>query len=103
MTNMSVTSRREGSTGVVVVAGEFDLNGSDPFARVVSELVDQGAQEVRVDLDEVTFIDSSGLSALVHVRETVEARGRSFRLGHLSASVERVLELSGLRDELHPR
>jgi len=52
--------------------------------------------DVEVDLGGVTFIDSTGLGALVRLRTEAATRGKTSALSNLSPATERILQLSGL-------
>lgn len=75
----------------VQLTGELDLAA---FERTRNLLVqaDAGAGVI-VDLSAVTFIDSSGLRALIEARNQVE-----LTLSGVPESVQRVLEITGLHD-----
>ena len=60
------------ATTAVAVAGEVTFSNIVDFDRVLGEALDEGAQNLVVDLTGVTFIDSSGLSSLL----TASARAR---------------------------
>ena len=60
------------ATTVVAVAGEVTFSNIVDFDRALGEALDEGAQTLVVDLTDVTFIDSSGLSTLL----TASARAR---------------------------
>jgi anti-sigma B factor antagonist len=51
---------------------------------------------VMLDLAEVTFIDSTGLSALMDAHFASERNGWEFSVRHPSAAVRRVVELAGV-------
>ncbi len=82
---------------VLSVAGEVDL-------AVVDELVQRAracladADGLRLELGGVSFIDSSGLGALVLVREEATAAGKSLSLVDVPESMSRLLQLTGLQD-----
>ena len=60
-----------------------------------------GATRVVVDLSAVTFLDSSGLNALVHARRELSGREVSFRIvSPKDQVVRRVLEITQLTGEL---
>jgi anti-sigma B factor antagonist len=80
----------------VTVTGEFDRALAPKFAREAA----CAAGNVEVDLSQVTFIDSSGISALLRLANAVRDDGRSFRVVKQSARVRRVLDLAGLEDAL---
>jgi glutamate---cysteine ligase / carboxylate-amine ligase len=53
---------------VVRVEGEVDISNSHALERRCTEAVDAGAREVVLDLSEVTFFGSSGITALARIR-----------------------------------
>ena len=55
-----------------------------------------GAVALIVDMADVSFVDSAGLSGLVQVRQQTLDAGSTFRLQSPSRVVARILELSGL-------
>ena len=60
------------TTTAVAVAGEVTFSNIVDFDRALGQALDEGAQNLVVDLTGVTFIDSSGLSSLL----TASARAR---------------------------
>ena len=83
----------KGDSSVVALRGELDVANSE---HVQQELVAVGGSVVVVDLSELTFIDSSGLTALVHAHDEITGHGRGFELRGASGSVQRVFEITGL-------
>ena len=95
--DLVVDVSRDGGTTVVVAHGEVDAATSDHLERALAALaVDGGDGEVVVELGAVTFMDSSGLRALLTGKRAVEDAGLSLRVGTASAPVRRVLEIAGL-------
>jgi anti-sigma B factor antagonist len=84
----------------LLLSGEIDIaTGEDLRAagiRAVDSLGPAGLLEI--DMSEVTFIDSSGLGALVSIRNAAEASGRSVALRIVSPTIIRLFELTGLQD-----
>jgi anti-sigma B factor antagonist len=91
----------EGAPGVahLAVAGELCLSTSPEFETVVSALGDDTTVVV-VDLSAVTFIDCSGVHAILDAAATLRAANRRLVLVHSSAVIERLFELAGVRDEV---
>lgn len=52
---------------VVIAAGEIDLR-SAPALRAILEAATRASRHLVIDLESVTFIDSTGMGALVHAR-----------------------------------
>jgi anti-sigma B factor antagonist len=99
---VSVVSRREGTSAVVVVAGEVDLEGGDAVEDAVAALVAEGVTDISVDARGVTFLDSSGLGGLLAAKVRLEGADGRLRLGQVPDNVARVIELAGVTDILAP-
>jgi anti-sigma B factor antagonist len=82
---------------VLRVSGDLDLADEQELLDRATRLLENDAPVVDVDLGAVTFIDSSGLGALVRAHHLAADSGRELRLAAVPAPVSRVLELSGLR------
>ena len=85
---------------VIVISGDLDLASADAFVDSAAAAV-ADLSVLRLDLSEVTFMDSTGLGALIKVRNAMIERGGSVVLVAASAAVERVLELTGMSDVFH--
>jgi anti-sigma B factor antagonist len=83
---------------VVRVAGEVDIETSPALEEQLQSVLDQGHASVVVDLGEVTFMDSTGLSALIGGLRRCQAIGGELRLVSPRPNVRKVLEVTGLVD-----
>jgi anti-sigma B factor antagonist len=83
---------------VLAVSGDLDISGVEEFLEQAVRLMEAADGGLDVDLGGVTFIDSSGLGALVRLQRTVTANGRALRLTNVPQPVTRILELTGLTD-----
>jgi anti-anti-sigma factor len=91
-----VFSRRStvvGDVHVVELSGELDM----ATAQGLSDwLVKIAGSDVVVDLTELTFMDSSGIKALVMARNRIVEQGNDLFLTRPQPIVRRVLEITGL-------
>jgi anti-anti-sigma factor len=69
------TSRVADGWYVVAIAGDLEVDVEPALRRSLDDLLERGATTIIVDLLEVSFIDSAGLSVLVGAAETLEAVG----------------------------
>lgn len=90
------SQRTDGRPGLLEVSGEIDIASSDDLVERATALLADGADVLEIDLGAVTFIDSSGLGALVRIRNDATARGATVVLVNLSAATVRLFEISGL-------
>ncbi len=80
---------------LVHVTGEVDLSWSQDVRTCILKAIAEG-RPVAVVLSEVSYIDSSGIAALVEGLQTAKQRGVRFGLVSPSSSVRAVLELARL-------
>lgn len=83
-----------------VLVGELDMAGTDALEKAVLAGLAEGVKRVVFDLRELTFIDSTGLRALVAVHDLCRERGREVALIPGRRAVQRVFDLTGLADVL---
>lgn len=99
---LRISHRRAGTAHVVEVAGEIDAGTAPQFRReLASEAVDTAVAELVVDLSEVRFIDSAGLTILAGLHRRSRERGVSVKVVTRQYAVKRALNITGL-DELIP-
>jgi len=81
---------------VVRVTGEIDI--ANARLLILDAVIDalRVSSRVVVDLHEVTFMDASGVGALVRARDAVRRAGGELVLRSPSALTQRLLELTGL-------
>jgi anti-sigma B factor antagonist len=92
-----VSTNRSGSLVTVVLTGEIDVATSAAVeAAVAGSVAAEGVTAVEVDLSDVDFLDSSGISALLMGRRNAEERQLAFRVMGARGVTRRVLEMTGV-------
>lgn len=82
-------------TVVVAAHGEIDIATAGDVARSLRELIDAGFRRIALDLREVSFIDSTGLRAVLEARAASAEAGVEFALVPGPQAVQRLFELTG--------
>ncbi len=85
--------------GVLVVRleGELDVCGATEFRAEVDEALDTtGAKHILLNMQGVTFIDSSGLGVILGRYRHIAQLGGKLLVVHLEPQVQRIFELAGL-------
>jgi anti-anti-sigma factor len=78
---------------LVAVAGEVDMATAP---RLAETLVQFANGSVTVDLSNVTFIDSSGLHALIAAQRHIERRHSRLIMQGVTSNIRQLFEISGL-------
>lgn len=87
----------EGTVHHVRLVGELDMSVG---RRVEARLIELAGSTVEVDLGELTYLDGTGLTALLTAKRQVEKAGHGFRLVGAQGVVRRVFDMIGLSGEL---
>ena len=86
-----------GAVCALSVSGEIDMASADAFLHRLLGCLDR-FDSLEVDLSGVTFMDSSGLSALLRMNKAAAATGKRAVLVELSPITSRLLQVSGLEE-----
>lgn len=92
------------ANGITVVQpqGRLDLLSAAEVKQRLVELVAQGHRRLVVALDSVTFIDSSGLGALIGALKAARIAGGDLRIAQPNSQALSVLKLTTLDRVLRP-
>src|SRR5438552_4286156 len=81
---------------VLPLEGEIDLHVSSSVAASLAKLTDKKPRKLVVDLSRVSYIDSSGLAALIEGMQNVDRYGGQFALAGLQETVRTIFEIARL-------
>jgi anti-sigma B factor antagonist len=78
------------------VSGELDLASADSFRRAGLQALTDFTGTLRINLANVTFIDSTGVGALIAIRNAADRDRHTLILEQPSPRVRHILELTAL-------
>lgn len=81
---------------VLQPSGLLDGTKATQVRQEIDGILNQGADIVLIDLQDVTFIDSSGLGALVSALKAVRSAGRKLFICSINAQVKMLFELTSM-------
>jgi anti-sigma B factor antagonist len=91
-----------GGITIVRPSGRLDLLSATQFRQDLSKIVGDGQSRLVIDLDAVTFIDSSGLGALIGGLKATRLAGGDLRIARPSQQARVILQLTTLERVLKP-
>lgn len=96
---MSLAWKMESSIEDVLIKiiGEVDFTGTPQLREELHDFVGQTSGEVRVDLSELEYLDSSGLASLIELRRILTKDGRSVKIVAVTEQVDRLLKLTQVK------
>jgi anti-sigma B factor antagonist len=92
--------RSQGQTTIIAVSGELDLASSPALQEELDRVSGSDAEMLIIDLRELDFMDSTGLSVLVRAHQRAEEQGRRLAMVKGPQQVQRLLSLTGVADRM---
>ncbi|MCB0154368.1 MAG: STAS domain-containing protein [Anaerolineae bacterium] len=94
---MEIITKNLRRCDVVAVKGRIDASTVKEFAEALHKITDAGRYNIVVDMKEVAYISSAGLSELIDTQKTCKQLKRGeLVLAEISPRVSEVLDLAGL-------
>lgn len=81
---------------IVQPNGILDSTQAKKLRGEIDALLNSGFQKILLDLEHVTFMDSSGLGTLVLILKSVRAANGKFYICSLSGSIRLLFEITGM-------
>jgi anti-anti-sigma factor len=85
---------------VVTVTGELDVSNTSSLYTCLRDAINSGMTELRLDVEHLTFLGSSGLAVILGADKQMRALGGTFTVMAPTPFVERLFRRSG--DVPHP-
>lgn len=95
--HLRLSSAVDDNAARIILDGELDLHAVAPVVAEFDRLRGSGLRSVVIDASRLTFLDSSGLRALLTGHATFKASGTELQVINASPAVLRVLDMTGTR------
>ena len=96
---MTYKVTEEGNISTVFLNGEIDMDVTESAKEVILPLIEAG-KEVHLNLKEVQYMDSSGISVLIESHQKAAELGTKVILKEISKSVLKVIMMAKLEQIL---
>lgn len=93
---MELKIRKNGEIYIIDVNGEMDLYNSYKLKELVMKMLEKNVKNFIINLEQVDYIDSSGIGALIYICSTMKKKNLKFAISNVHGSVKKVIELTKL-------
>ncbi|MBL4665268.1 MAG: STAS domain-containing protein [Nitrospinaceae bacterium] len=97
MGKIDIDCRDENDTIIIDLAGQLDVYNSNDLSRLIDAYIEREFKKFILNLEKVTYLDSSTISIFIHCFQTLKEDGR-FVLAGLHGAPKEVFELAKLHD-----
>ena len=93
---LDIITRQNEHSATIIISGDVDLNSSPEVRKVILGLTRKKIQHILVDLNNVHYMDSSGIATLVEGLQQISKYKGALKIFGLQSAVREVFELSRL-------
>ncbi len=93
---LEVTTRDAGEHTVIKLKGEVDIYTAPSLRETIVDALEKGRVKIAVDLDEVDFLDSTGLGVLVGGLKRVKNQNGELGIICSQEKILRIFKITGL-------
>ncbi len=86
--------RDESGVTILDLSGEIDVSYATQLRDILVEIIEKGAGPLLVNLSDVRYIDSAGLSVLITANRKSQGAGLAFGLSNPQSTVQQVFKLT---------
>tara|TARA_B100001027_G_scaffold105605_1_gene72704 strand:+ start:1833 stop:2132 length:300 start_codon:yes stop_codon:yes gene_type:complete len=97
---MAYNVKEEGNIAIVYLDGEIDMDVTEKAKELIMPLI-EAKKEVHLNLKEVQYMDSSGISVLIESHQKAMELGTKVILKEISKSVLKVIMMAKLEQILN--
>ncbi|KMP10714.1 hypothetical protein UR09_05425 [Candidatus Nitromaritima sp. SCGC AAA799-A02] len=98
MGKIDIDCRNEGDIIVVDLNGQLDIYNSNDLQKLIDAYMQRGFKKFVLNLEKVSYLDSSTISVFIHCHRVVEQAEGKFMLAGLKGAPKDVFEMAKLHD-----
>ena len=85
---MELKIRKNGDVYIIDVTGEMDLYNSYKLKELVMKMLEKSVKNFVINLEQVDYIDSSGIGALIYICSTIKKMNLNLAIANIHGSVK---------------
>ena len=93
---MEISQREKDGITILDIQGEIDLYNAPEIKDIIQKLIEAQKYNVIINLEKVSYIDSSGIGALISSMSNLKKYQGGLKIINVYASVKKVFELTKL-------
>ncbi|RJG25664.1 STAS domain-containing protein [Paenibacillus thiaminolyticus] len=98
----NVTMQQDEHQVTVHLQGDLDLAAAGEFRSLLEPIVNDPALDLTLDLQKLTYIDSTGIGILISVLKLRKEQQAQFRIVHVPQQIQKLFDMTGISKFLTP-
>lgn len=80
----------------ISVDGELDVSTADQFKEYLHKLIDKDIRNIKFDLEDLKYIDSTGLGVMIGILKRVKVENKEIYIKSPRDNVKKIFSITGL-------
>ena len=80
----------------ISVDGELDVSTADQFKEYLHKLIDKDIRNIKFDLADLKYIDSTGLGVIIGILKRIKVEGKEIYIKSPKDNVKKIFSITGL-------
>lgn len=93
---MTLSDKNVGDIFVIEISGEVDIYNCGELKQLFSKKIENGGRKFIINMDKLTYIDSSGIGTLIFMKTTVSKFKGEMVIINVKDSVKKIFDLTKL-------
>lgn len=93
---LTIAVTQSPGSALVTIGGEIDVASVSSLRRCFTQCMDEGCTDITLEMSGVSFMDSSGIAALLMLNHELEELDGALTLSNPSRAVMKVLDITAL-------
>ena len=78
------------------VSGELDVSTADEFKEYLHKLIDEEIRNIRLNLENLDYIDSTGLGVIIGILKRIKVEDKEIYIKSPKDNVKKIFSITGL-------
>lgn len=96
MEKLSLRTEHTEDRTIVHIGGEFDLEAASRMRAALNSLIEQADRRITLDIQQLKYIDSTGIGILISLAKALHARNVSFDVVHIPSHIRKLFDMTGI-------
>jgi anti-sigma B factor antagonist len=94
--DLDLETTEQGDVNVLALRGEIDVYTAPLLRQAILDLIEEGKLRVVIDMQQVDFLDSTGLGVLVEGLKRIKTREGTFSIVATQDKILKIFDITGL-------
>lgn len=94
--SLNIKSNYENDSWIIQIEGELDVSCAKNFKNEVESSLEKKFSDVKIDMEKLSYIDSTGVGVIVGIMKTLRRSGKDIVLLNAKDNIKKIFKITGI-------